>query len=111
MTTQYNSNYDGTVPFSDTMFQVSLVADTDIGVVVPGTPIDKYQAEFSFTEASNVFVCKGNVAVVPADGTATTQAYNVFRPKKKYVSGGDVLHFITPDSAAYFSVSLMKLQG
>jgi hypothetical protein len=72
----------------------------------------QYQAYFSYTSASNVFVRLNGTPAVPASGTSGTEQYNEFRPVKRYVRGGDVLHFITPDvGGAYAGVSLRQLQG
>lgn len=111
MTIQYNENYKGTIPFSDTDVQVACTVNSEKTFTVPGTDIDQYQAYFSYTETSNVYVCNNETPVIPSPGSVGTQPYNEFRPKKRYVKGGDVLHFITPDSVAYFGVSLRKLQG
>ncbi len=56
-------------------------------------------------------VDKNSTPTIPASGTVGTQQYNEFRPKKRYVQGGDVLNFITPDTNAYIGVSLRQLQG
>lgn len=108
MTTLYNQNYIETMPFSDTCRQIHLVANTDESFTVPGASTIQYQAFFSYAENSNVFVCKNSVAVIPASGTVEDQFYNEFRPEKRYVQGGDVLHFITPDTVAYMGVSLRQ---
>lgn len=111
MTIQYNANYNETMPFSDTCAQVNCAANTQQTFTVPGTTEQQYQAYFQYTQNSNVFVCKNAVPTVPASGTVGSQQYNEFRPKKRYVRGGDVLHFITPDTNAYIGVSLRQLQG
>lgn len=111
MTIQYNSNYNETMPFSDTAFQVNCASGAEETATVPGNPTDQYQAFFEYTQSSNVFICINATPVVPASGTVGTQQYNEFRPKKRYVRGGDVIHFITPDTSAYIGVSLRKLQG
>lgn len=111
MAIQYNSNYDETIPFSDVDFQVALGVGVERTVTIPGTATTQYQALFSYTSTSNVFVAKNATPVVPAGGTVGTQQYNEFRPCKRYVRGGDVLHLITPDASAYVGVSLRQLQG
>lgn len=111
MTITYNSNYNETMPFSDTAIQVSCETNVEETFTVPGNPTIQYQAYFEYISTSNVFICLNSTPTVPASGTVGTQAYNEFRPKKRYVRGGDVLHFITPDASAYIGVSLRKLQG
>lgn len=111
MAIQYNSNYDETIPFSDVAYPVALATNTDETITVPGSATTQYQALFSYTSTSNVFVRLNDIAVVPAPSSATLTQYNEFRPKKRYVKGGDVIHLITPDASAYVGVSLRQLQG
>jgi hypothetical protein len=111
MAIKYNSNYHGTIPFSDTDYQVALAANTEKTITIPGSATIQYQALFSYISTSNVFVRKNGVPAIPASGTVGTEQYNEFRPWKRYVKGGDVLHLITPDATAYVGVSLRQLQG
>ncbi len=111
MTIQYNANYIETMPFSDTCFQVACGTNVEETANIPGLETDFYQAYFEYINNANVFVCNNSTPVIPGAGTVGTQQYNEFRPKKRYVRGGDVLHFITPDASAYIGVSLRKLQG
>jgi hypothetical protein len=111
MTIQYNSNYQETMPFSDAAAQVSCLVGVAETYTVPGTETMQYQAYFEYASNSNVFVCKNAAPTIPTGGTVGTQPYNEFKPKKRYVRGGDVLHFITPDATAYVGVSLRQIQG
>lgn len=111
MTIPYNANYIETMPFSDTCVQVNCGANVEQTFTVPGTPEQQFQAYFEYTQGSNVFICKNATPVIPAIGAVGTQQYNEFKPKKRYVRGGDVLHFITPDTNAYIGMSLRQLQG
>ena len=111
MAIQYNSNFEGTLPFSDVAVQLHLTANMELTYTVPGTGVDKYQALFSYISTANVFVCNNATPVIPAGNTVGTQQYNEFRPEKRYVQGGDVLHFITPDAAQYVGFSLRQLPG
>jgi hypothetical protein len=112
MTTLYNSNYQETVPFSDTCKQFGLAANTAQSWTIPGTPEQYYQATFGYNATSNVFVCLNSAATAPGGGANTSQPYNEMRPKKRYVRGGDTLSFITPDSTGgYIGVSLRQIQG
>ncbi len=111
MTIAYNENYDGTMPFSDTATQVACTVNAEQTWTVPGTDTQQFQALFEYASNSNVFVCKNSTPVIPAGGSVGTQPYNEFKPCKRYVRGGDVLHFITPDAIAYIGVSLRQLQG
>jgi hypothetical protein len=111
MTIQYNANYIETMPFSDTCAQFHLEASVAQSFTVPGTSIQFFQAYFEYASNSNVFVCNNSVAAIPAPGANTAQQYCEFKPKKRYVRGGDVLSFITPDTAAYMGVSFRQIQG
>ena len=111
MTIQYNSNYNETMPFSDTCAQVNCASNVGQTFTVSGPGTAQYQAFFEYTQNSNVFICLNAVPTVPASGVVGVQQYNEFRPSKRYVRGGDVIHFITPDTSAYIGVSLRKLQG
>ena len=111
MTIQYNAKYIETMPFSDTCFQVSCTVNSAQTVTVPGTDTMQYQAYFEYASNSNVFVGKNAVPVIPAGGSVGSQPYNEFKPIKRYVRGGDVLHLITPDATAYIGVTLRQLQG
>lgn len=111
MTIQYNANYIETMPFSDTAIQLNLGASVEQTYTVLGPVTAQYQAYFEYTQNSNVYVRLNGTPTAPSIGTVTSQPYSEFRPKKRYVKGGDVLHFITPDTNAYVGVSLRKLQG
>lgn len=111
MAIQYNSNYDETIPFSDTDKTFNLSANTVQTWTVPGSITTQYQAYFSYNYVSNVFVCLNSAPIVPTSGSSQNQQYCEFRPEKRYVKGGDVIQLITPDSSAYIGVSLRQLQG
>ena len=111
MTSKWNANYIETMPFSDTCFQVGLSASSEHTATVPGDSSMQFQAYFEYASNSNVFVCLNATPVVPALGSVGTQPYNEFKPKKRYVRGGDVIHFISPDTSSYVGVSLRQLQG
>lgn len=111
MTIQYNANYIETMPFSDTAFQVNCATNVEQTATVPGPVTAQYQAYFEYTQQSNVFVRLNGTPTIPGSGSVGTQQYNEFKPKKRYVRGGDVIHFITPDANAYVGVTLRQLQG
>lgn len=110
----YNSNYDVTVPFSDVCVQLNLATNTEDTFTVPGNALNKYSVRFGYTENSNVFVRLNGTPTVPASSVVGVEQYSEFRPgddgSQRYVQGGDVLHFITPDAAgAYMGISLRAL--
>ena len=111
MTSQYNANYLETMPISDTCSQVSVQSGTPQAVTVPGASNFVYQAYFEYTEQANVYVGLNVVPTVVVAGSTGSQAFVEFKPKKRYVRGGDVLHFITPDATTYFGVSFRQIQG
>lgn len=113
MAIPYNTNYDLTMPFSDICAQINLNANTEELLIIPGNNDQKYSARFSYSSASNVFVSLNAAPIIPAAGTVGTQQYNEFRPggdgSQRYVTAGDVLHFITPDVSAYVGIRLMAV--
>lgn len=110
MAISYNSNYDETIPFSDVCAQVNMSANVSESYTVPGTALNKYSARFSFTANSNVFVRLNTAPTSPGAGTVGTEQYGEFRPQtQRYVQGGDVIYFISPDVTAYAGVSLRAL--
>lgn len=111
MTSQYNANYIETMPFSDTCAQVSVELGAPQAVTVPGTNNMAYQAYFEYTQNSNVYVGLNVVPTTPVAGSTSAQQFVEFKPKKRYVRGGDVLNFSTPDANAYFGVSFRQIQG
>ncbi len=111
--TKYASNFDGTRPFSDMAAQITLVTTTEQTYTVPGTSDQKYRAKFEFAANANVYVGLNVASASPAAGTNTTTANLEFRPSEpKYVKGGDVIHFSTPDTAgASAGISLLAIPG
>lgn len=113
MATNYASNYDQTIPFSDTCAQIALATGTARPYTVPGTERDKYSMLLSYISTSNVFVGWNVTAVTVGAGAMTTTQYIEFRPgadgTKRFVKGGDVISFITPDASAYVGLRLMQL--
>lgn len=110
MAIKYSYNFRAS-PFSDVCEQIALATSTDTTYTVPGDATDKYVMEISYISTSNVFVCKNATATVPGAGMQTSTAELEFRPDRRYVNGGDVIHFITPDTSAYVGLSLMSLPG
>jgi hypothetical protein len=109
----YNSNYDLTIPFSDVSVRVSLAGNSPLTYTVPGTATNYYAVRFSYNYVSNIFVRLNGVPTVP--GGVSSESYSEYRPgddgSQRYVKGGDVIEFITPDATAYFGFSLRQLQG
>lgn len=113
MTTTYNTNFDGTKPFSDTTAQFNLASTIEQTYTVPGAAYQKYRAKFQFNCTSNVFVGLNVTATSPTLGLNTATNNLEFRPSEpKYVHGGDVIHLITADAAgAYVGISLLSIPG
>lgn len=109
MAITYNSNYDETIPFSDVCEQFNLSANAEQTFTVPGSATSQYQAYFGYNSTSNIFVRLNATPAIPGSGAKGGQQYNELRPLKRYVKGGDVIHLITPDSAAFASVCLRSL--
>lgn len=111
--TGYNSNFDGTKPFSDVCAQINMAANVEETYTVPGTAAQRYRAKFEFASNANVYVGLNVTATSPAAGTTTDTANIEFRPSEpKYVKGGDVIHVVSPDAAgAYVGISLLAVPG
>lgn len=109
MAVQYYNNYVDTTNFSDVTPRMTLTANTELTYTVPGEATDNLQAIFAYASDANVFVGYNATASVPANNTVVTSGRVEFKPKKRLVVGGDVLHFITPDATAYVGVSFRKL--
>ncbi len=118
MTTKFNltrdiNGYNGFgVKFSDQKYSTTLATGVTQSLTVPNNmgmggngiytkPV--YIAIFSFTPGANVFVANNLTAASPGAAFAASNAE--LNPAARQVEGGDVLSFITPDTAAYITVS------
>ena len=111
MAISYNENYRGTLPFSDVCKQFTLATTVAQSYTVPGDATLAYQAYFSYASNANVFVCKNGTATIPSSGSNSSVQYEEFKPKKRYVRGGDTLSLITSDTAAYVGLSLRQINS
>lgn len=113
MATKYSSNFDGTVPFSDTCAQVALQANVAETYTLPGASTVSYSLRFAYTYNSNVFIRLNAAPTTPPAGTTTEEPNSEFRPgsdgSKRYAHGGDVIHMVTPDATAYVGISVIQL--
>lgn len=109
--TQYNTSFEGTLPFSDQTVQIALAANTELTYTIPGDATMKYRCEFSWLYNSAVWVGYNTSATVPPPGAVTTTS-NVsleLRPNIKFVKGGDVLHFISSSLVTDAGLMLLAL--
>lgn len=123
MTTNYviDKNKGGVngfgLPFSDTIYSATLVANTDTAVAVPktaaigmptATSYNKFMAVFSYSSSANVYVALNATAAIPAGNTfaATTSELN---PSAKMVKAGDIIHFIS-NSTPSITVAFYAIQ-
>lgn len=115
MAISYNSNFDLTIPFSDVCAQIALGANVEETFAVPGNSTVKYSMRINLNATSNVFIRLNDTPTIPPGGTVGTEQYNEYRAgadgSQRYVQGGDVVHFITPDASAYVGISLRQLPG
>lgn len=113
MSTPYSSNFDLSIPFSDDSAQINLTANTSQSYIVPGTKSETYSVRFGYNFNNNVFVSKNAAFTMPAADTMSLSGFVELNPgadgTQRYVNGGDTLHFVTPDTSAYVSISLRKL--
>ncbi len=109
MTISYNNLYQDCMPFSDITPTVALAANTPLSYTVPGTSTDIYRVEFHYNYTANVYVANNSTAAVPSAGTISTSSVSSYRPKVRFVKGGDVLSFVTPDTTATFGFDLLAI--
>lgn len=109
MAIKYANNFGKTIPFSFNSPCMMLAQNTQLAYTVPGNSSQVFKAIFSFNANSNVFVAYNSTAAVPPSGTAVSTGRMEFKPDERYVNGGDVLNFITPDTNAYCGVALSIL--
>lgn len=112
MAVKYSSNYDGTRPFTDISLLIFLSDSTQL-LSIPGvsnTDNFTYQADFSYASNSNIFVGLNKAPVIPDAGNPNiVTSYVDFKPEKRYVKAGDVLHFSSKDTGVYVGVSISQL--
>lgn len=113
MATSFNSNFNLSIPFSDESVQIHLDQNTDETYIVPGDKSVIYAVYFGYNLSSNVFVSLNAPFAIPAAGNVSTQRFAELNPGfsggQRYVKGGDILHFITPDASAFVSIALKRL--
>ncbi len=106
--TAYNSSFEGTTPFSDTVSNFNLAANVALPYTVPGVSSLRYRAKFSYAANANVWISNNGTAATPAPGTQNSTSIQEFKPDIKYVKGGDVLSLISSDATgAQVGVSLL----
>jgi hypothetical protein len=111
MAIQYYRNHGETTAISDVSPYMTLVANAVLTYTVPGSSTTQYQVLLSYASNSNVFVGLNATPTVPAAGTIIAAGRFIeFKPCERYVKGGDVLSFITPDATAYVGLSLRTVQ-
>jgi hypothetical protein len=110
MTTQYNIDKFSRgvngfgLPFCDTIYSVTLGANTDKSVTIPGASADfsisvpKYMAVISYSPAAKVYVAVNQTAEVPV-GSSFAVTASELNPPAKYVKAGDVIHVISAATA------------
>jgi hypothetical protein len=139
MTTNYkqdpskNFYNDFGLPFSDTIYSVTLTSNTAASITVPGTigmgmpasvsgtgypgaqnayvkGTNKFLAVFSYsvgTGVGDVWVTTTGTAAVPA-GASFATTYSELNPKAKYVKAGDVISVISAGTpsvcVAFYSI-------
>ena len=114
MALPYTSSYDKTIGFSDADFQITLETGSVVSITVPGTAgDDRFVATFGVTSTANIFVGYNVSPTIPGANTATNVARVEFitPDMQRYVRGGDVLYFATPDTEDYIGVSLRSISN
>lgn len=109
MVAQYHNNYIDTTNFSDTTSRMTLTTGVAQTVTVPGDSSNKLQAIFGYASDSEIMVGYNEAPTVPANDTVIDTGRVEVNPIKRFVKGGDVLHFMTPDATALVGVSFRAL--
>jgi hypothetical protein len=108
--TGYRTNFLETLPVSDTGVKIWLNANTELTWTVPGDSSQQFRANFRYASTAEIWVGLNKTVVVPVAGTAIATYNEELLPEHKYVSGGDVLHFISTGTPQ-IGVSLLSLPG
>jgi hypothetical protein len=103
-------NYNGTTNFSDVAPRFAINAGNEVTYTVPGSATNKLQVLFSFNDDTTVYVGYNVTAAVPAANSVSAGRFIELLPEKRFVKGGDVLSFVTPDPIAYVGLSFRALQ-
>lgn len=109
MSTLYSSKYDETIQFTDISVRMHLTANNIQTFTVPGNPVQKFQALFSYISTSNVYVGYNTVPTIPAGNTQQSTNFIEFRPEKRYVQTGDVIQLVSPDADAHVGITFRLL--
>lgn len=109
MVATYYNNFEDTTIVSDTTIQLTLTAGMELTYTVPGAASKKMQALFSFNDNANVFVGLNVTVASPADNTVQETKFMEYKPEKRFVKGGDVIHFISPDTRTWCGVAFLSL--
>jgi len=112
MTTKFASNFNETIPVSDTCGQFHLAQNVNQTYTVPGTNDKIYKAIIGGNLTAHLFVGVNATPVPPALGLNSSDGNVLINPffNTFYVKGGDEINLTTPDaSGAYVGVSLLLL--
>ena len=118
MTRDINGYNGFGLAFSLDKYSATITTGVDTTVTVPSggplgsgtstTTTHRYLAIFSYEPGSNVWVSVNATAAVPAGGTFAATTSELL-PTARYVTSGDILHFITGDTTADVGVTFYVL--
>lgn len=108
MTTQFNRNFHGVIPFSDTCFQIAVNGLIAESISIPGDSRIQYEVIFGMSATSKFFIGLNISPIIPPVGTIADVPNVAFNPRKMYVNGGDVVYCISPNND-YMGISLYKV--
>jgi len=114
MSTTYNSNFNGTMPFTDQSITFALTQTVVESFTIPGPSTVSYTAIFHFPIISPVWVGLNVVPHDPVTGSPEIQPFVSLRPEKKYVRGGDVINLLVNEdifALTRVSVELYVIPG
>jgi hypothetical protein len=107
MVTSYTSSFDKTIAFTEVSYPFHLTANVVTTITLPGTQVNKYVLTFGVSSNSNVFIGYQVTPTVPAGDSApeTAREEYMIPGMQRYAFGGNVISLISPDTAAYGSVT------
>jgi len=117
MTRDINGYNGFGLPFSLQKYSATLAASTDTSLTIPGgssmgaitaNTYNKFIAIFSYTPGAQVWVALNATAAVPA-GSSFASTTSELNPSARQVEFGDVIHFISADTAAEVGVTFYAL--
>lgn len=111
--TNYQKNFNLSLPFSNYNFNALLVDGTALLYTVPGAATQKFRVKFVRSSTAEIWVNYNGTAIDPSSGVATTNAYQELMPLEecRVVIGGSTLSFLAIAGTPRFSAALLLIEN